>query len=388
MPGHNIAGRALQDGVLLIDVSRLRTVHVDPDEKTAVISPGATLADIDHETQAYGLALPVGINSTTGIAGLTLGGGFGWLSRTHGMTVDQLVSVEVVTVDGERLVCDQENHSDLFWSLQGGGGNFAVVTSFKFKLAPLGPDVMCGPIIHEIKDAKKVLTAYREFCQNSPRELTVWAILRYAPPFPFLDSSHHGKPVLVLVAFYDGSVEEGEKAISKLKEIGNPIGDGVSPHSFVDFQQAFDPLLTPGERNYWKTHNFKEISDGLIDTLVTYGNQIPSKESEIFLAQLGGAINDVPEDATAYPHRDIEFIMNVHTRWENADQDDTCISWAREFHQATRPFATGGVYVNFVSEGDDSIEAAYSENAERLSKIKTKYDPKNSLRANLNLKPG
>lgn len=385
--GHNIAGRALQDNVMLIDLSKMRTVQVDPDAKTVVVSPGATLGDLDHETQIYGLALPVGINSTTGVAGLTLGGGFGWLSRKFGMTVDHLISFELVTVEGERIHCDKNNHPDLFWAITGGGGNFGIVTSFKFNLLPVGPEVMSGPAIFKVEDAKEVLTNYREFCKNSSENLCVWAVIRNAPPFPFLDESYHGKPVLILASLYNGPMEEGKEALEKVKELGNPIGDGIAPHLFTDFQQAFDPLLTPGFRNYWKSHNFKEISDDLIDILVEYSTKLPSLPSEIIFAQMGGATNRIARDATAYPHRDIEFIMNVHTRWEEAEDDEACVAWARKLFEAAKPFSSGGIYVNFVSEGDDSIDGAFAENAQRLALVKSKYDPENILRANLNIAP-
>ena len=385
--GHNIAGRSLRDDVLLIDLSRMRSVHVDPDEAVAVISPGATLADVDHETQAYGLALPLGINSTTGIAGLTLGGGFGWLSRTLGMTVDNLISIEAVTVKGERLVCDRNHHPDLFWAITGGGGNFVIVTSFKFKLHPVGPQVMCGPVVFKIEDAKEVLSHYHAYCRSCPEEVTAWGVLRRCPPFPFLPNDLHGKLVLVIVGFYNGPLEIGKQELSKLKKLGNSLGDGIAPHRFKDFQQAFDPMLTPGARNYWKSHNFKEITSGLIDVLVEFSLSLPSDGSEIFIAQVGGVTNKVPSDATAYPHRDVSYIMNVHTRWNEEQEDKLCISWARDFYKAARPFATGGVYVNFVSDGDDNIDSAYSQNIKKLAMIKSKYDPENILRSNLNVAP-
>lgn len=385
--GHNIAGRSLQDNVLLVDLSHMRTVKVDSNKKIALVSPGATLADVDQETQAYGLAVPVGINSTTGISGLTLGGGFGWLSRSLGMTVDNLISFEAITVDGEHVVCDREHHFDLFWGVTGGGGNFAIVTSFKFKLHPVGPDLMCGPVIYDMANAKEVLTNYRTFSKNCPEELSVWVVLRNAPPFPFLPISYHGKPVVILVGCYNGPMDEGKKYLSKLSSLGKSLGEGIAPNRFSDFQKAFDPMLTPGWRNYWKSHNFKEISDGLIKVIVDFSQHLPSSATEIFLAQMGGATNRVPSDATAYPHRDIQFIMNVHTRWKDAQHDEKCMTWARDFYNAMNPFAEKGVYVNFISEGDESVEGAYAQNAKRLQEIKYKYDPKNILRSNVNVTP-
>ena len=385
--GHNIAGKSLHDGALLIDLGAMRMVQVDPVSQIAVVGPGATLGDVDHESQAYGLAVPTGINSTTGIAGLTLGGGFGWLSRSLGLTADNLIAAEVVTAEGERLRCDENNNADLFWATRGGGGNFGIVTSFEFKLHPVGPEVMAGPVVFPFDQASSVLRKYREFCASCPEELTVWAVIRDAPPLPFLPPSAHGSRVLILAALYNGPLDAGEKALSSLRQLGQPIADGFGPYPFAGFQQAFDPLLTPGARNYWKSHNFTELGDGLIDTLVDYGSRLPSPQSEIFVAQMGGATNRVSPDATAYPHRDVEFIMNVHTRWDAADQDSVCIAWAREFYDATEPFATGGVYVNFISEDEDRIRGAYGANYARLSEVKVKYDPDNFFSVNQNVRP-
>lgn len=385
--GHNIAGRSLEDDVLLIDLSKLRYVHVDPDSATATVSAGATLADVDQETQIYGLALPVGINSTTGIAGLTLGGGFGWLSRKYGMTIDNLISAEVVTVDGNRIICSKDENTDLFWAIRGGGGNFGIITSFKFKLHKVGPIVYSGPIVFDIKDGKELFRRYRDFCSKAPNEASAWLVMRHCPPFPFVEASYHGKIVLIVVGMYNGPIEEGKKILAKLKELGMPIGDGLAPHPFTAFQKAFDPLLTPGLRNYWKTNNFDDLDDKLVDTFLQYATKLPSPHTEMFVAQMGGETNLVAKDATAYPHRDANFIMNVHTRWENKSDDKLCISWARELFEATKKYATGGAYVNFLSEGDDNLEGAYSENINKLTAIKAKYDPKNTLRSNMNISP-
>lgn len=303
------------------------------------------------------------------------------------MTIDHLISFEAVTVAGERLFCDRSHHPDLFWSISGGGGNFAIVASFKFKLHLVGPEVACGPVVYDLADAKKVLTNYRAYCNSSPEKATVWAVMRRSPPFPFLPSHYHGKPVLLIVGCYNGPLDEGMQEFEKLKKLGTPLGEGLAPRRFTDFQRLFDPFLTHGARNYWKSHNFKEIADGLIDVLVAFGESLPHAETDIFIAQMGGATNRVPADATAYPHRDISFIMNVHTRWREEQDDHSCSSWARDFYKATRPYATGGVYVNFVSEGDDNLDIAYASNARRLAEIKAKYDPENILRSNLNIAP-
>lgn len=385
--GHNIAGRALQDNVMLIDLSHMRNVTIDPEQKIATIRPGATLGDIDHESQIFGLALPMGINSTTGISGLTLGGGFGWLSRKFGLTVDSLISAEVVTVKGERVICDDKQHSDLFWAIKGGGGNFGIVTTFTFKLHPIRTQVISGPIVFDINQAKDVLNKYNLLCKKNDEELTVWALIRNAPPFPFIDKSYHGKPVLIIVFTYFGDSKNEKDIVNKIQSLGKSIGHGIQSYPFKMFQQLFDPFLTPGSRNYWKTHNFKDIQDDLIEIITNYGKNLPSTQTEIFIAQMGGCTNTIAHDATAYPHREVEYIMNVHVRWEDKANDKICIDSAKAFYKATLPFAIGSAYVNFVSEGDDSIQNSYGINSKRLAEVKAKYDPNNVLRANMNIMP-
>ena len=385
--GHNIAGNSLCDEALLIDLSPMKTVTVDAEARRATAGPGATLGDLDAATQVHGLATPTGINSTTGVAGLTLGGGFGWLSRSLGLTVDNLVSAEVVTADGERLTCDAQAEPDLFWAIRGGGGNFGIVTAFTYALHSVGPEVMSGPVVYDGARAAEILRGYRDACAASPEALTVWAVLRGAPPMPFLAPEVHGTPVVLLPGLYNGPMEEAAAAFAPFRALGEPVGDAFGPHPFAGFQQAFDPLLTPGARNYWKSHNFTELSDGLIDTLADFAGRLPSPQSEIFIAQLGGATNRVAADATAYPHRDAEFVMNVHTRWEDPAYDADCVGWAREFYAATLPFATGGVYVNFISDDEDRVAGAYGPNYDRLARVKADYDPDNVFRVNQNVRP-
>jgi FAD/FMN-containing dehydrogenase len=385
--GHNIAGNAVCDDGLVIDLSRMRSVQVNPDEKIARVEPGATLADFDHESQAFGLATPVGINSTTGVAGLTLGGGFGWLTRKYGMTVDNLRSVDVVTADGELRHASEQENADLFWGIRGGGGNFGVVTLFEFDLHEVGPEVLAGPIVYPGDDSRDVLRHVRDFNIDAPDESAVWVILRKAPPLPFLPEDTHGVGVAIVVAFYAGDVVEGEKVLAPIREYGNPIADGVASMQYAEFQQAFDPLLTEGARNYWKSHNFDELTDGAIDTAVEYAERLPSPLSEIFFGQVGGKMARVASDATAYPHRDAAYAMNVHTRWEDAEDDDRCIQWAREFYDGMAPYASGGVYVNFISEREGNEAIAYDGNYDRLVELKNKYDPSNLFRVNQNIKP-
>lgn len=386
--GHNIAGNALCDDGVMIDLSTMANVRVDSGKRRAYVQPGATLADLDKATQAHGLATPVGINSTTGIAGLTLGGGFGWLTRKYGMTVDNLVSAEVITADGRKVRASEDENADLFWAIRGGGGNFGVVTEFEFALHPVGPEILAGLIIFPFDQAKQVLTQYRKFVESAPEELTVWVILRKAPPLPFLPEEVHGKPVVVLAIFYAGDIAEGERLIEPLRSFGEAHGKHIGAQPYTEWQQAFDPLLTPGARNYWKSHNFREISDGALDSMIEFAGRLPSPQCEIFVGLIGGAPNRVPADAMAYSSRDARFVLNVHARWDETAQDETCIGWARAFFKASAPYASGGAYVNFMTEEEgDRVAAAYGPNYQRLVQIKKQYDPENIFHLNQNIKP-
>jgi FAD/FMN-containing dehydrogenase len=386
--GHNIAGNSVCDDGLMIDLSTMSSVRVDPQTSTVRTEPGVTLGHLDRETQAFRLAVPVGINSTTGIAGLTLGGGFGWLSRKHGLTIDNLVSADVVTASGELVRADAQTNPDLFWGIRGGGGNFGVVTSFEFEAHPIGPEVLSGLIVHPFTDARSVMQQYREVAEEAPDELTAWCVLRKAPPLPFLPEEVHGTNVLIIALLYAGPIDTGEEIVKPLRAIGNPIADVVSPHVFTVWQAAFDPLLTPGSRNYWKSHNFASVTDDLIDVLLRFTDALPTPQSEIFLAQLGGATNRVAKSATAYLHRDAAFALNVHTRWEEGSDDERCVAWARDFFEATAPHATGGVYVNFMPDDEaERIKSAYGDHYDRLVELKNKYDPTNLFRLNQNIKP-
>ena len=387
--GHHIAGSAVCDRGLMIDLTPMKSVRIDPSNKTARVEPGVTLGEFDREAQAFGLATPLGINSTTGVAGLTLGGGFGWLSRKYGLTADNLLSADVVLAKGALVHASSRENADLFWAIRGGGGNFGVVTSFEFQLHPVGPEVVAGLIVHPFSRAKDVLRGYRDAVLRAPDDLTCWVVMRKAPPLPFLPKEVHGKEVVVLAVCYVGDPQRGEAALSPLRALGQPIADAVGPAPYVAWQQAFDPLLAPGQRNYWKSHDFVGLPDAAIDQLTTYVGRLPSPDCEVFIGHLGGAINRKPATATAYPHRDINFVMNVHTRWGDASLDRPCIAWARELFDAMAPHATGAVYVNFMP-GDEAqrvARGAYGANYERLSKLKAKYDPDNLFRQNHNIPP-
>lgn len=386
--GHNIAGNAMCDDGLVVDLSRMRAPRIDVARRRITIEGGATLADLDAACQAHGLATPVGINSTTGIAGLTLGGGFGWLSRKFGMTIDNLESAQVVTATGQLLRADATEHPELFWALRGGGGNFGVVTDFEFRLHPVGPDLLSGLIVYPASEAKSVLEHYREFAEKAPDELSVWVIMRQAPPLPFLPESVHGKPIVALALLYAGDARQGEPLIQPLRNFGTPLGEQVGVQPYLAWQQAFDPLLTPGFRNYWKSHNFTKLQDGLFDVAIEHLGTLPSPQCEIFIGALGGATARPASDAMAYAHREVRFVMNVHGRWEHATDDGRCIGWARELFQASSPFASGGVYVNFLSiDEGDRVPSAYGPNYDRLVRVKRSYDPDNIFRLNQNIDP-
>jgi FAD/FMN-containing dehydrogenase len=386
--GHNIAGSAMCDDGIVIDLSRMKAASVDAGARRATIEGGATLADLDAATQAHGLATPLGINSTTGVAGLTLGGGFGWLSRKYGMTIDNIESAEVVTAAGEVVRASASEHPDLFWALRGGGGNFGVVTRFEFLLHPVGPGVLSGLVVYPISAAKSVLQQYREFVARSPDDLSVWAVLRQAPPLPFLPEKVHGTGILALALLYAGDPKKGEPLIEPLRKFGTPVGEHVGVQPYTAWQQAFDPLLTTGARNYWKSHNFSQLTDGLFDVVIEYSGKLPSPQCEIFLGALGGATNRPAPESTAYTHRDAAFVMNVHGRWEDPADDERCIGWARDFFNAATPFASGGVYVNFLTADEgDRVHAAYGSNYHRLAQVKRQYDPGNLFCMNHNIKP-
>lgn len=386
--GHNIAGNGVCNDGLVIDLSAMRSVHVDPRSRRAQVEPGALLGDFDHEAQAFGLATPLGINSTTGVAGLTLGGGFGWLTRKYGLSSDNLVAAEVVTADGQRLMASDSEHPDLFWALRGGGGNFGVVSRFEFQLHPVGPQVFAGLLVFPFADAPAVLQQYRAFVQDMPDELCVWVVLRQAPPLPFLAPEVHGREVVVLPIFYLGDAAEGERLVAPLRQFAKPLGEHLGAMPYLAWQQAFDPLLGPGARNYWKSHNFTQLPDAALDTLLQYAGRLPSGQSEIFIGLLGGQAARIPPEDTAYVQRGAFFVMNVHARWDDPSQDADCIGWSRQLFRDTQGYASDGAYVNFLTEDEATrVAAAYGRNYARLAHVKSLYDPGNFFRVNQNIAP-
>lgn len=387
--GHNIGGSALCTDGIVADLSAMRGVRVDPQARRAYVEGGATLADVDHETQAFGLATPLGINSTTGVGGLTLGGGFGWLTRTLGMAVDNLRAADIVDATGQLRHVDARHEPDLFWAIRGGGGNFGVVTMFEFELHPVGPLVTAGLLVYPFAEAHQILTRYAELTGRLRKDVSVWAILRKAPPLPFLPPTVHGADMLALAVFSPLQPDAVSAEINELRQFGTVLGEHIGAVPYAAWQKTFDPLLAPGARNYWKSHNFTQLNAGAIETIVSYAARLPSPHSEIFLGLIGGRANELPPEATAYPHRNALFAMNVHTRWTEPSDDAECIAWAREFFRQTAPYAAGSVYINFLNEDEsERIREAYGPNYARLAALKARYDPTNLFCNNQNIKPG
>lgn len=386
---HNIAGLATCDGGMVIDLSPMRGMHVDAARRTARAQPGLRWADFDHETQLFGLATPGGLISTTGIAGFTLGGGFGWLSRTHGLACDALRSADVVTADGATVVASPTENADLFWGLRGGGGNFGVVTSFDFDLFDVGPTVLAGAVVHRLENAGAVLRGLREYFVTAPESVMFNSIVRIAPPAPFLPPELHGEHILMVGMCHAGPREEGAPLLRPVREFGNPVVDFVAPRPYTEFQAFVDSGWVDGFRNYWKAE-YISMTDSAVDAIVDHAARITSPLSDIKIGGLGGgAIGRVADGDSAYAHRAAPFIVNVNSRWAERGDDERHIEWAQSLWSAVRPSSAGGVYVNFLGdEGQDRVRSAYgAATYERLARLKRKYDPENFFRVNQNIKP-
>ena len=387
--GHNSAGNAVCDDGMMIDLSLMQGVQVDAGKQTAKVEGGCLLGAVDEATQKHGLAVSAGIVSHTGAGGLTLGGGFGWISRKYGLTIDNLLSVEMVTAEGKIVHASATENEDLFWAVRGGGGNFGIVTTFEYQAANIGTEVFTGPLVKRFEDAEEYFRFYRDYVRTMPDEMTIWAVLRYAPPLPFIQEEYHGKLVLLIPFVWLGDQAEGEKLLKPLRDIGVNIGDGSGMKPWTGWQAAFDGLVEHGARNYWKSHHLKNLSDECIAEILTYAASLPHGESEVFIPHMEGAPSRVDPVSTAFPHRNTPFMLSIHTRWQEATDDDRCVAWAKEFHDATRPFSQG-VYVNFLSEeGNDRVREAYTAEVwDRLVKVKKIWDPENIFRMNQNIPPG
>lgn len=386
--GHSLPGFSTSDGGMVVDLSPMKGIRVDPDAHLVVAQGGVTWRELDHETQAFGLALTGGLVSSTGIAGFALGGGIGWLMRKHGLTCDNLVAADLVTADGRLVRASERENPELYWGLRGGGGNFGIVTSFEFRLHRVGPTILAGPIFFPGDQATQILRGYREYTANLPDEMTTLVNLTTAPPVPFLPADVHGKKVVAVVGVYAGSPDEGRKLAAPLRQLGTPITDLLGPMPYTMMQSLLDGLFTPGARNYFKAGYLGGLSDEAIDTLVRFHGPSISPSSEIHIHHLGGAVARVPDDATAFGQRGAPYLLNIVARWTDPGTDDAQIAWARDLYAAVEPFSTGGTYVNFLSAGDDRVAAAYGpDNYERLARLKETWDPTNVFRLNQNIRP-
>ena len=388
--GHNIAGTALCDNGLTIDLSGMKGLHVNLKTRTVRAQPGCRLGDLDRETQVFGLAVPAGIVTDTGIAGLTLGGGFGWLTRRYGYTSDNLLSADVVTTDGTLLTASEKENADLFWGLRGGGGNFGVVTSFEYQSYPVGPQVTAGMVIHPMERAREVVGFFREFSADVPEELCCLLTLRLAPPAPFLPREVHGKPIVGIAVCHSGSLKDGESAIRPLKEFGDPLADIIESKPFAVHQTLFDAAMAPGRHYYWKSEYLPEFSEAAGGVLMDHAAKITSPYSSILLFQLGGALARFGETDTPAGNRNAAYVLNVAASWEDPAQTEEQIEWSRGCWSDMQQFSTGGVNVNFLTgdEGNQRVRAAYgATNYDRLVEIKNKYDPLNMFRLNQNIPP-
>jgi FAD/FMN-containing dehydrogenase len=387
--GHNIAGLAVCDGGLLLDMSRMRGVWVDPARRTARAQAGCLLGDIDRETQVHGLAAPFGFISNTGLAGLTLGGGFGYLTRRFGWTSDALLSVDVVTADGRLVHASEDEHADLFWALRGGGGNFGVVTSFEYRLRSIGPEILGGAIAWPAADAPRVLELFRKTAASAPPELTCVAGLRKAPPAPWLPKSIHGQDMVAFFICYTGPIEEGERLMAPIRQCGTPCGDVVQRRTYVSQQSLIDATQPAGRRYYWKSEYLPGHSEDLVTSAIEHAKRMPSPHSVVALFPLDGALNSLPMGHSAVGNRDAKSVFNIGASWERPEDDRANIDWARAAWEDLRRFSTGGTYINFLTEEETGarVEAAYGANYGRLADVKSRWDPENLFRANKNIQP-
>lgn len=387
--GHNISGLAVCDAGLMLDMSLMRGVWVDPAARTARAQAGCLLGDMDRETQLHGLAAVLGFVSNTGIAGLTLGGGFGYLTRRFGWSCDNVRSMEVVTADGRVVRASEDENPDLFWGLRGGGGNFGIVTSFEYRLHPVGPEVVAGAIAWPGEAAHDVLEMYRTVIEQAPPELTCAAMLRMAPPASWLPNEVHGKPIAMLIICHSGPVEEGEQLVKSIKAFGSPVGDVVQRRSYASQQGLIDATQPKGRRYYWKSEYLPGLRPDLLAKVIEYTQRIVSPHSAIILFPIDGAISDLPEDYSAAGNRTAKVVLNITGSWEKAADDEANIAWARSAWRELRGYSTGGTYINFLTEeeGDERVRAAYGTNYQRLVGAKTKWDPRNLLRMNKNILP-
>ena len=388
--GHNVAGTATVDSGLLIDLSRMKGIKVDPEKRTAHVEPGVTIGELDKKTQAFGLAAPMGVVSETGIAGLTLGGGLGWLRRKHGLSSDNLISVDVVTADGKFVTASEDENPDLFWGIKGGGGNFGIVTCFEFRLHPVGPEVMFTFVFYPGDRTKEVLRSVDDYMAHAPDEVSPIGVLGRIPEDEMFPEERHGEQFVAVLAMYAGEVEEGQQVLAPLRELGDPIADFSGPMPYVEAQKALDEDYPDGGRYYWKSQNVDGLGDEVIDRLIAHAEAAPSGHSTIDVWYQGGAMGRVGAGESAFGDRSVPILLGIEANWEEPADDEANVAWARECVSDMRRFSEGGMYLNFpgfMEEGQDLMRDAFGENYERLVALKNEYDPTNVFRLNQNIKP-
>ena len=389
--GHNVAGTASAEGGLVLDLSNMKSIEVDPERHTVRAAAGATIGELDEETQQHGLATPMGVVSETGIAGLTLNGGMGHLRRKHGLSSDNLLSVELVTADGRLLTASEEENPELFWAVRGGGGNFGVVTSFEYQLHPVGPEVMCAFVFYPGDRARDVLRSAEGYVAKAPDEVSPLSFLGRVPRVEDFPKEWHGEQFVAFLAVYAGPVEEGEGALRPLRELGDPIADFSGLMPYTEVQKLLDEDYPDGWRYYWKSVNVDELDDGVIEALIEHAQATPSDHSTIDLWFQGGAMGHIGADESAFGDRSAPILVGIEANWEPEPQEDEAnIAWARACYSDLRRFSGGGMYLNFpgfLEEGQGLMRDAYGGNYERLVTLKNQYDPANIFRFNQNIEP-
>lgn len=388
--GHNVAGTALCDDGIVIDLSQMNAVWVDPAARTVRAQGGATWGDVDRETQVFGLATTGGNVAATGIAGLTLGGGYGHLRRKYGMTIDNLLSVDLVTADGECIRASEQENAELFWALRGGGGNFGIVTSFEYRLYPVGPIVMLCAVMHPVENARDILRAWRDFMGSAPEEFSSLAIFWNIPVADGFPPEVQGKPILLLAGVYCGDVEEGARLVQPLRDLDTPLLDISGPTPWVAVQSAFDPLLPDGELRYWKSLFLNNLDDEVIDAFLKRAIQRPHPKSLVAIWHHGGAMSRVAPTATAYGDRSAPYLFSIDTAWLEPADNEKNIAWTRRLWEDMHAFSSGGIYFNFpglLEEGEQLLRDTFGVNYERLVAVKNQYDPTNMFHLNHNIKP-
>ncbi|MBW3602347.1 MAG: FAD-binding oxidoreductase [Actinobacteria bacterium] len=386
--GHSVPGFGTVDDGIALDLGPMKGIRIDPEARVAHVQAGCTWGDVNHATYDFGLATTGGIISTTGVSGLTLGGGIGYLARAHGLSCDNLRSADVVLADGSFVTASEDQHDDLFWALRGGGGNFGVVTSFEFDLHPVG-DIYGGPMFFELDAAEELLRTLREWLPDAPRAMSGFPGFQIAPPLPFIPEERHGQPFIIFVACFNGPDEEGERLLAAFRDVDDPVAEHVGRMPYPALNSAFDALVPPGLQHYWKASFLPELNDGAIAAHLEHGPKVPVVQSTVHMYLIDGAVHDVAQDETAFPYRDAVIAQVVAGMWPDPGDNADNIRWVRDYYAALEPHSAEGGYVNFMAEDDqDRIRANYGANYDRLVEVKKRYDPDNLFHLNQNIKPG